>query len=119
MSTTTPQYDTTAQPIGEYVGLVAAKYGIAAIIGPFILMLIINFIRNKMCKCLLSYRDSSGGTIGTITTTVGLTDLSTTTDVIELKDLSHTVIADDSDDEHDGQKGQHGTFHRRRDKMST
>jgi len=38
----------------EDVGIVAAKYGIMAIVGPFILMVFVNFVRNKMCRCFES-----------------------------------------------------------------
>ena len=75
----TTQLPTATVPIGEHVGIVAAKYGIAAIIGPVLLMLVVNFMRHQMCQCLRYHSTNSGGIS------------STTSSVIEMQALTKSL----------------------------
>ena len=75
--------------------MVAAKYGIMAIVGPVLLMVIVNFVRAKLCQ-------SSSNVMETEATRVNVELAWLGTDSSRAVTAANAVIADDTDDDDDG-----------------
>ena len=83
----------------EDVGIVAVKYGIMALFGPVVIMVVVYLLRFKLCRCL-SYQSvgqEAEATRVDLSTTIELAELSPRRPVTQVK----TMISEDSDDDSD------------------
>jgi hypothetical protein len=78
----------------EDVGMVAAKYGIMAIVGPVLVMVIVNFLRAKLCQSTSALETEEATRVNVELARLG-------TDSTRAVTAANTVIADDTDDDDD------------------